>query len=84
MEGSMCSPATVSAPYSVSITGLPGVTKDTFNNASINYNVTPSPSPVCEIVVKLLLDDLGVAGVTVPGVVAIEGDNVEVLTRVVL
>ena len=84
MEGSMCSPATVSAPYSVSITGLPGVTKYTFANVLINYKVTPGPSPVCEIVVKLLLDDLGVAGVTVPGVVAIEGDNVEVLTRVVL
>ena len=81
----MCSPATVSAPYSVSITGLPGVKKNILvSKASINDNVTPGSSPVCEIVVKLLLNDFGVARVAVPGVVTIEGDNVKVLTGVVL
>ena len=51
---------------------------------SQHCTVTPGLSPVCEIVVELLLDDLGVAWVAVPGIITIECDNVKMLTGVVL
>ena len=51
---------------------------------SYDSGLTPGPSPVCEVIVKFLLDHLGVARVAVPGVVAVEGDDVKVLAGVVL
>ena len=46
--------------------------------------VTPRPPPVSQVSVQLLLDNLGVARVAVPGVVTIEGNNVKMLTGMVL
>ena len=49
-----------------------------------DLRLTSGPSPVCEVIVKLLLDHLSVTRVAVPGVVAIKGDDVKVLAGVVL
>ena len=49
-----------------------------------HHRLPPGLPPVLQLGEHLPLDDLGVAGVAVPGVVAVEGDDVKMLTRVIL